>query len=174
VAGGDKPLPYARMVDRPEVQLDELYREVVLDHHRRPRGRAPLARVDARAHGFNPVCGDEVVLNLSVDGDRITGVQIQGRGCAICTASGSIMAELIPGRNDQEAGTLVETFRGIMHGHPAPPDADLGDLEALEGVKKFPVRVKCALLPWVTLADALRAWRAGAAEATTTTEEERP
>jgi nitrogen fixation NifU-like protein len=162
------------MVDRPEVQLDELYREVVLDHHRRPRGRAPLARVDARAHGFNPVCGDEVVLQLSLDGDRITGVQIQGHGCAICTASGSIMAELIRDRSDGEAGALTETFRGVMHGHPAPPGVDLGDLEALEGVKKFPVRVKCALLPWVTLADALRAWREGAPEATTTTEEEKP
>jgi len=174
VTGGDKPLPYARMVDRPDVQLDELYREVVLDHHRRPRGRAPLARVDASAHGFNPVCGDEVVLQLSLDRDRITGVQIQGRGCAICTASGSIMAELVPGRSDAEAGAMAETFRAVMHGHPAPPDAELGDLEALEGVKKFPVRVKCALLPWVTLADALRAWREGAGESTSTTEEERP
>jgi nitrogen fixation NifU-like protein len=162
------------MVDRPEVALDELYREVVLDHHRRPRGRAPLERVDARAHGFNPVCGDEVVLQLSLDADRITGVQIQGRGCAICTASGSIMAEQIRGRSDGEAGAMAETFRGVMHGHPAPPGADLGDLEALEGVKRFPVRVKCALLPWVTLADALRAWRKGAPDVTTTTEEEKP
>ncbi len=162
------------MTDRPEVALDELYREVVLDHHRRPRGRTPLARVDARAHGHNPVCGDEVVLLLALDGDRITGVQIEGRGCAICTASGSIMAELVPGRSDGEAGALAETFRTVMHGHPAPPDADLGDLEALEGVKKFPVRVKCALLPWVTLADALRAWRDGRPEAASTTEEEEP
>src|SRR5512137_912113 len=99
------------MVDRPDVQLDELYREVVLDHHRRPRGRAPLARVDARAHGFNPVCGDEVVLQLSLDRDRITGVQIQGHGCAICTASGSMMAELVPGRSDVEAGEMAEMFR---------------------------------------------------------------
>jgi len=160
------------MVDRPEVTLDELYREVVLDHHRRPRGRAPLTRVDARAHGFNPVCGDEVRLNLALDGDRIAGVEVQGRGCAICTASGSMMAEMIPGRTDTEVDTLTEAFRTTLHGKPAPAGADLGDLEALEGVQKFPVRVKCALLPWVTLADALRAWREGTAEATTTTESE--
>jgi nitrogen fixation NifU-like protein len=160
------------MTDRPEVTLDELYREVVLDHHRRPRGRAPLPRVDARAHGFNPVCGDEVRLAIALDGGRITGVEVQGRGCAICTASGSIMAELVPGRTEAEAEHLSESFRGVMHGTPAPPEEDLGDLEALEGVQKFPVRVKCALLPWVTLADALRAWREGTPEATTTTETE--
>lgn len=160
------------MIDRPEVALDQLYREVVLDHHRHPRGRKPLPRVDARAHGLNPVCGDEVHLQVALDGDRITGVEVQGRGCAICTASGSIMAELIPGRSETEAGAFAEVFRSVMHGKPAPPDLDLGDLEALEGVKNFPVRVKCALLPWVTLADALRAWRDGTAEATTTTESE--
>ena len=159
------------MTDRPEVALDELYREVVLDHHRRPRGRRPLPRVDATAHGFNPVCGDEVQLNLSLAGDRITGVEVQGRGCAICTASGSMMAELVPGRTEAQAGRLAEAFRGVMHGEPAPADEDIGDLEALEGVQRFPVRVKCALLPWMTLADALRARREGGAQATTTTTE---
>jgi len=160
------------MVDRPEVALDQLYREVVLDHHRRPRGRTPLPRVDARAHGLNPVCGDEIHLHLSLDGDRITGVEVQGRGCAICTASGSIMAEVIPGRTEVEATAFAEVFRNVMHGKVAPPTVDMGDLEALEGVKKFPVRVKCALLPWVTLVDALRVWRNGATEGTATTETE--
>jgi len=160
------------MVDRPEVALDELYREVVLDHHRRPRGRTPLPRVDARAHGLNPVCGDEIHLHLSLNGDRITGVEVQGRGCAICTASGSMMAEIIPGRTEVEAAAFAEVFRNVMHGKVAPPDVDLGDLEALEGVKKFPVRVKCALLPWVTLLDALRAWRDGSTDGTATTETE--
>jgi nitrogen fixation NifU-like protein len=160
------------MVDRPEVALDELYREVVLDHHRRPRGRAPLPRVDARAHGLNPACGDEIHLNLAIEGGRVTGVQVGGRGCAICTASGSMMAELVPGHTESEADALAEAFRAVMHGKPAPEGVDLGDLEALEGVKRFPVRVKCALLPWVTLMDALRAWREGAREATTTTESE--
>ncbi len=160
------------MVERPEVALDELYREVVLDHHRHPRGRAPLVRVDARAHGFNPVCGDEVVLSLALDDERIAGVRVEGRGCAICTASGSIMAEMVPGRTVAEAERTSEAFRTVMHGGPAPQGVDLGDLEALEGVRKFAVRVKCAMLPWVTLADAVRAWRAGAPESSSTTEED--
>jgi len=160
------------MIDRPEVALDDLYREVVMDHHRRPRGRTPLARVDAHAHGFNPVCGDDVLLSIALDDERIVGIQVQGRGCAICTASGSIMAEMLPGRTVSEAEATSEAFRGGMHGKLAPAGVDLGDLEALEGVQKFAVRVKCAMLPWVTLADALRAWRTGGAEATSTTEQE--
>lgn len=160
------------MIDRPDVQLDDLYREVVMDHHRHPRGRSPLLKVDARAHGFNPVCGDEVLLNLALDGERITGVQIEGHGCAICTASGSMMAEIVPGRTVALAEGTAEGFRGVMHGTPAPADLDLGDLEALEGVQRFPVRVKCALLPWVTLLDALKSWRAGEADSESSTEKE--
>jgi nitrogen fixation NifU-like protein len=164
------------MVDRPEVALDELYREVVLDHYRHPHGRAPLPRADAHAHGVNPVCGDEVDLRLSLDGDRVTGVEIQGRGCAICTASGSVMSELVKGRSEAQVDRLAEAFRSLMHGKPVAPDVDLGDLEALEGVKNFPVRIKCALLPWVTLLDALRTRREGATAVTSTTEteEEKP
>jgi nitrogen fixation protein NifU and related proteins len=158
------------MTDRPDVRLDDLYREVVMDHHRHPRGRTPLATVDTRAHGFNPVCGDEVLLNLKIDGDRVAGVQIEGHGCAICTASGSIMAELVPGRDIALAESTAEAFRAVMHGKPAPDGIDMGDLEALEGVQRFPVRVKCAMLPWVTLLDALKSWRAGRAASESTTE----
>ena len=150
--------------------LDALYREVVLDHHRRPRGRTAVPRVDARAHGFNPVCGDEVLLNIALDGDRVAGVQLDGHGCAICTASGSMMAEMIPGRAIADAERTAEGFRAVMHGHPLPADADLGDLEALEGVQRFPVRVKCAMLPWVTLLDAIKSWRAGRPCSRTSTE----
>jgi len=160
------------VIDRPEVALDELYREVVLDHHRHPRGRAALARVDAHAHGFNPVCGDEVRLNLALDGERIAGLEVQGRGCAICTASGSIMAEMLAGRTAAEAEATAAAFRGVMHGEAAPPGVDLGDLEALEGVKKFAVRVKCALLPWVTLRDAIASFRAGRRQSESSTERE--
>jgi nitrogen fixation protein NifU and related proteins len=158
------------MIDRPDVKLDDLYREVVMDHHRHPRGRTPLATVDARAHGFNPVCGDEVLLNLALVGGRVAGVQIEGHGCAICTASGSILAELVPGREIALAESTAEAFRAVMHGRPAPADIDIGDLEALEGVQRFPVRVKCALLPWVTLLDALKSWRAGHPPSESTTE----
>lgn len=164
------------MVDRPEVALDELYREVVLAHHRHPHGRDPLPREDAHADGVNPVCGDEVHLRLSLDGDRITGVEIQGRGCAICTASGSMMSQLVTNHSEEQVDRLAEAFRSLMHGKPVPSDVDLGDLEALEGVKKFPVRVKCAMLPWVTLLDALRNRGEGASGLTSTTEaeEEKP
>jgi nitrogen fixation NifU-like protein len=158
------------MIDRPDVKLDDLYREVVMDHHRHPRGRTPLPKVDARAHGFNPVCGDEVLLNIALDGDRVAGVQLDGHGCAICTASGSMMAEMIPGRAIADAEAAAEGFRAVMHGHPAPVGTDLGDLEALEGVQRFPVRVKCAMLPWVTLLDALRSWRAGKSSSESSTE----
>ena len=160
------------MTDRDDVTLDELYREVVLDHHRQPRGRAPLARVDATARGFNPVCGDEVQLEVAMDGDRIEAVRVDGRGCAICTASGSIMAEMLPGETAVQACRQAEAFRTVMRGGEPDGEVDLGDLEALEGVKRFPVRVKCAMLPWVTLKDALRAWSDGDAAQLCTTEEE--
>lgn len=160
------------MIDRPEVALDELYREVVMDHHRHPRGRDPLPRVDSRAHGFNPMCGDDLYLNLALDGDRIAGVQVEVRGCAISTASASMLAETLRGRTIAEAEAIADNFRAMMHGQPVPPSAELGDLEALEGVKKFAVRVKCAMLAWVTLQDALKAWKSGSRESLSSTESE--
>ncbi|MGC8915967.1 MAG: Fe-S cluster assembly sulfur transfer protein SufU [Thermoanaerobaculum sp.] len=155
---------------RQEVQLDELYREVVMDHYRRPRGREPLPKVDVTAKGFNPVCGDEVDVALDVAGETIRGAQVMTRGCAICTASASMMAELLPGKTLSAAEEDAELFRQVMRGTPFPPDRELGDLEALEGVKHFPVRVKCALLPWMTLKDAIAAFRRGETGAQTTTE----
>lgn len=154
--------------------LDELYREVVLDHHRRPRGRAPLARVDASAQGLNPMCGDEVVVRVALDGDRLAGVQVSGRGCAICTASGSMLAELVAGQSIAATGRVAAGFRALMHGHEVPPAVELGDLEALGGVARFPVRVKCAMLPWVTLEDALRPRASEPGTRVVTTEREEP
>lgn len=158
--------------ERGFLPLDELYREVVLDHYRRPRGRAPLPRVDVTAHGHNPLCGDEIDVALALDGERIEAVQVRGHGCAICTASGSILAEQLPGQTVSSAKQTAETFRRLMHGQPPPVHVELGDLELLEGVRRFPVRVKCALLPWMTLRDALAAHRDGVPAAVTTTEEE--
>jgi nitrogen fixation protein NifU and related proteins len=152
--------------------LDELYRELVLDHSRRPRGREPLARVDASARGFNPICGDEVEVRVRVEAEKVAAVQVAGRGCAICTASGSILAEVLPGRRLEETASTIEAFRCLMHGQPPSTEVDLGDLEALSGVVRFPVRVKCAMLPWVTLEDALDAWRNGGPAAVVTTERE--
>ncbi len=158
------------MSSRPEVQLDELYREVVMDHYRRPRGRQPLSKVDVSAKGFNPVCGDEVEVALQLSGETIAQAQVVSRGCAICTASASMMAEVLPGKSVAQAEADAEEFRQVMHGKPFPQDRELGDLEALEGVKHFPVRVKCALLPWMTLKDAIAAFRRGESKAETTTE----
>ncbi len=139
----------------PTVQLDEIYRDVVLDHYKSPRGRSSLKVVDARAEGFNPLCGDEVFVELSFDGDRIEDVSVQGRGCSISMASGSMLAELLPGKTRKEAGIILNAFKAMMHGEPLPEDLDVGDLDALTGVHKFPVRIKCALLAWTTLEDAM-------------------
>jgi len=147
------------MMDGP---MDALYREVVLDHHRHPRGARPLDDYDVQAAGKNPSCGDEVTLQVRFgDTDRIDAVGVLSQGCAISTSSGSMMAELIEGRSIGEVKELAARFKQVMHGDEFPVDVDLGDLEALEGVKKFPVRIKCALLPWITLLDAVLAHREG-------------
>jgi nitrogen fixation NifU-like protein len=107
--------------------------------------------VDARAEGKNPSCGDEVALTLRLDGERIVEVGVTSRGCAISTASGSMLAELLRGRTRAEARQVAAVFKAALHGDSVPADVELGDLEALLGVQRFPVRVPCALLPWVTL-----------------------
>jgi nitrogen fixation NifU-like protein len=152
--------------------MDDLYREVILDHHRAPRCREPLAHADAVAAGKNPSCGDEVVLQLAFDGDRISGISVRTAGCAIATASGSILGELLIGRTQEEASRLAEAFRLTMHDENAELADDLepGDLEVLTGVRKFPVRVKCALLPWITMLDAVMARREGRPMGESTTE----
>ncbi len=136
-------------------KLDDLYREVVLDHYRRPRGRAAVDRADISTEGFNPTCGDQVHVAVRLDGDRLEAVQVDSRGCSISVASGSMMAELLRGKTREEAARLTAAFKDLMHGRAGESPVDLGDLEALEGVSRFPVRIKCALLPWTTLEGAL-------------------
>ncbi len=152
--------------------MDDLYREVILDHHRSPRCREPLAHADTEAAGKNPSCGDEVTLQLAFDGDRISGISVRTSGCAIATASGSILGELLTGRTREEASRLAEAFRLTMHDEDAELADELepGDLEVLTGVRKFPVRVKCALLPWITMLDAVMALRDGRPVGESTTE----
>jgi len=137
--------------------LSSLYRDVVMDHYRTPRGRAEVASPDVSHDGANPLCGDEVTVALKFEGDRIGKLQVKGRGCSISMASGSMMAELLQGRTVEEAKKTANAFRGLMHGDPWPAGVEQGDLDALEGVRKFPVRVKCAMLPWTTLEEALEA-----------------
>ena len=142
--------------------LEELYREVILDHYRNPRHKGSLSHADFHAEGLNPSCGDEFSLDLAVVDGVITDVATQGQGCSISQASGSMMADIIKGKTVAEVEELSTKFRVMMaieEGEspidPARPGAALGDLEALQGVRKFPVRIKCADLPWTTLSDAL-------------------
>ncbi len=137
-------------------QLDDLYREVVLDHYRKPRGRHPLAAPTACTDGFNPTCGDQVRVAFELDGKRIRDLSVESQGCSISVASGSMMAELLPGKTIEEARGVTAAFKRMMHGAPLDPGQDLGDLDALSGVARYPVRVKCALLAWTTLEESLR------------------
>lgn len=143
------------MVDDKSAGLEEMYREVVMDHYRSPRGKNELSSPDVANTGLNPLCGDEVKVALKFTDGKVSGVQATGHGCSISVASGSMMAEMLRGRTREEAARLIEAFRAMMKGEPLPEGLDLGDLEALQGVRKYPVRVKCALLPWMTLKNAL-------------------
>ncbi len=138
----------------PEVVFDDLYhRDIISEHYGEPRGRDPIARTDASADGMNPICGDESEVALSLEGERISGLHVGGRGCSISVASGSILHDLVDGVTRAEARQTIAAVREVMHGGKMP--SDLGDFEALEGVQKLPVRVKCALLPWTTFEQAL-------------------
>jgi nitrogen fixation NifU-like protein len=147
---------------RERMAIDELYREVILDHHRNPRHKGRLGGDHIHAEGENPSCGDEFSLDLAVRDATVEDAAIQGQGCAISQASGSMMAEAIVGKSLDEVRHLAHQFKvmmAIVEGDspvdPERPGAVLGDLEALQGVRKFPVRIKCADLPWATLEDAL-------------------
>ncbi|HET9001267.1 MAG TPA: SUF system NifU family Fe-S cluster assembly protein [bacterium] len=136
------------------MSLDDLYRETILDHYRHPRNKGVLEGADITGEGANPLCGDEITIFLIVRDGVVRDVRFEGKGCSISQASASMMTELIKGRPVEEARGLIAAFKAMMHGEPA--NGDLGDLEALQGVRKFPVRVKCATLGWVTLEGALQ------------------
>jgi len=147
--------------------LDDLYREIILDHYRTPRNRGELPPPAAHAVGHNPLCGDEIDVYLQVDAGVVTDVKVGGQGCSISQSSASMMSQAVKGKSLAEVKALVRRFKGMMsivtEDLQAPDDASelddeevkLGDLEALQGVVKFPVRIKCATLAWNTLLDAL-------------------
>ncbi|MEY4338371.1 MAG: hypothetical protein RLZ14_221 [Actinomycetota bacterium] len=142
--------------------LEDLYREIILDHHRNPRNRGELPPPAAHAVGHNPLCGDEIDVFLQVEGSTVTDVKVGGQGCSISQSSASMMSQAVKGKSVDEVRALVRRFKGMMSipdddGNPIEPDPNvkLGDLEALQGVVKFPVRIKCATLAWNTLLDAL-------------------
>ncbi len=159
--------------------LEDLYREIILDHYRSPRNRGELPSPPARrVEGYNPLCGDEVVVFFDLDGDVVSDMAIGGQGCSISQSSASMMSAAVKGKTLGEARALIRAFKGMMsihehrldgeeegtdagggdsEGQVAATDADvkLGDLEALQGVVKFPVRIKCATLSWNTLQQGL-------------------
>ncbi|MEX2159506.1 MAG: SUF system NifU family Fe-S cluster assembly protein [Dehalococcoidia bacterium] len=145
----------------PEPEFDALYRELILDHYRSPRHHEPLAEPDVIAEGYNPLCGDEVELRLTFDDNTVKDVSFHGRGCSISQASGSMLTDVVIGKRIDEAQRLIEQVQEILTDADKEPPEELGDLEALQGVAKFPVRVKCATLAWHTLADGLKQREAG-------------
>ncbi len=138
-----------------EAELDDLYREVILDHYRNPRHRGSLPAPTATHEGYNPLCGDEVIVELLVNDGVVEEVAHRGSGCSISQSSASLMAEAISGKTVQQAESLFKDFTAMMQGSEQIDPESLGDLEALAGVRKFPVRVKCATLAWHTLQEAL-------------------
>jgi nitrogen fixation NifU-like protein len=135
--------------------LRELYQEVILDHTKRPRNFGTLEGSNHRAEGYNPLCGDRVELTVRVDGDSIRDLRFEGSGCAISTASASLMTEALKGRTIAEANHLFERFHGVVTGAVAPDADALGKLSVMGGVAAYPLRVKCATLAWHTLRAAL-------------------
>ncbi len=138
--------------------MDDLYKEIILDHYRHPRNRGHIENPDVANRGRNPLCGDELELSLVIEGGRIADVKVLGRGCSISQASASMMTETVKGRPLSEVRDLIGTFKGMLLEERELNDDEyeaLGDLEALEGVKGYPVRIKCALLAWNTLLEAL-------------------
>ena len=138
--------------------LEDLYREIILDHYRTPRNRGELPPPAHKAEGHNPLCGDEITVYVQVDGDLVSDVKVSGQGCSISQSSASMMSQAIKGKSLDAVRALVHRFKVMMSIEEDTDDAPsvkLGDLEALQGVVKFPVRIKCATLAWNTLVEAL-------------------
>jgi len=138
-------------------ELRDLYQEVILDHSKRPRNFHSLPSANRKAEGYNPLCGDREIVYLQVEGDILKDVAFEGSGCAISTASASMMTESLKGKTSAEANALFERFHGLITGTAeAEGGPALGKLEVFSGVREFPIRVKCATLPWHTLKAALQ------------------
>jgi nitrogen fixation protein NifU and related proteins len=146
--------------------LDDLYREIILDHYRTPRNRGELPPPASHAVGHNPLCGDEIEVFLDVNDGVVTDIKVGGQGCSISQSSASMMSQAVKGKTVDEVRALVHRFRTMMSleeaddsgaaaDGAAQTEVKLGDLEALQGVVKFPVRIKCAVLAWNTLTEAL-------------------
>ncbi|OGT24992.1 MAG: SUF system NifU family Fe-S cluster assembly protein [Gammaproteobacteria bacterium RBG_16_66_13] len=143
--------------------VDDLYGEIVLDHYHKPRNRGSLKEPSVSAEVANVFCGDEVKLDLAIQDGRVTAVRFQGQGCSISQASASMLTQAIMGLSLEDVETLFEAFKGMMNGSDQVDAKSLGDLEALQGVRRFPARVKCATLAWNALQLALERHRKASA-----------
>lgn len=147
------------MPQLPDVQLEGLYGDLILEHYRNPHNRHPVAEPDLEAHEFNPFCGDRVDLHLKLDEQsRVSQVNAESEGCSIIQASASMLSDLLKGKTLEEIAGLAAAFRSMMYGKDLPPEslAKLGELDALQVVRRYPVRIKCALLPWTALEEAIQ------------------
>lgn len=137
------------------VSLEDLYKEVILDHYRAPRNKGRLDPHDVALERNNPLCGDEIELFVKLDGDTVEGIAFEGKGCSISQASASMMTEKLQGLSAKDARGVAESIKRMMAGEEEGDMDQLGDLVSLKGVVKYPVRIKCALLGWNTLLEAL-------------------
>jgi nitrogen fixation NifU-like protein len=137
------------------MELNDLYRDVILDHNRKPRNFGVLTPADATVEGFNPLCGDRLTVRVKMDGEQISDIRFEGEGCAISTASASLMTEAVKGKSRAEALGLFDRVHHLLTDDAASSD-ELGKLAALSGVREYPARVKCASLCWHTLVSALK------------------
>ena len=146
----------------PDVPLDGLYGDLILEHFRSPRNRAVVPEADLEAEEFNPFCGDRIILQLKLDeSGRVAQVGVQSEGCSIIQATASMMSEAMMGKKLDELEEMAALFRDTMHSKndEQSPSVDLGPLRSLSVVRKFPVRIKCALLPWVALEEGVKIYR---------------
>ncbi len=142
--------------------LDDMYREIILDHYKAPRGKKPLEEKDITSDGHNPSCGDELKMELKVDKkNNIADVHVNCKGCAISVASGSMLAEYIKGKSLKEVKLISEEIKKMLKGEESKITEDIGDLDSLKGVRQFPVRIKCALLAWMTLIEGVNKFENG-------------
>lgn len=159
-----------------EQDLSELYRDIILDHYRSPRGRHEVKDPDIVNEGQNPVCGDEIELHVRMNGDVVDDLGLHCAGCAISVASGSMLAEIAKGKTIAELREIAAAVKALLTTGDVSEEIDLGelsDIEVLEGVRQFPVRIKCALLSWVTLVEGLERYEKGATDVEPSTTEEK-
>ncbi|MCB2198299.1 SUF system NifU family Fe-S cluster assembly protein [bacterium] len=159
-------------------QLDEMYRDIILDHYRSPRGRKDVADPTVVNEGMNPSCGDEIEMKVRLKGDTVEELGVHCAGCAISVASGSMLSEIAEGRTISELKVIAAAVKGMLTTGEVPEEIELdelSDIEVLEGVRQFPVRIKCALLAWVTLVEGLERYeKGGSGENASTTEDANP